>query len=183
MSDYLCHDFKSPRADASRRLPSTFRFIPIAFYLSILGGIYVVTMDVAKLRRAEQERVSAEQLKKEHDETRAKLESEKLAMDIEKAKAEAVAKWVEGTRVIQPLIVEAARTIQGEVRIAELALDRNAELPAQIDVSLRLTGADSAHVTAVEQAFGKLNYKPYSQQQARTQEMIDYRSTLVFVNE
>jgi hypothetical protein len=183
MSDYLCHDFKSPRADASRRLPNSFRFIPITFYLSIVAGIYFVTMDILSLRQAEKDRVTAEQLRKEHEETKAKLDSEKLMVDIEHAKAEHVAKWVEGTRVLQPICVEAARAIRGEVRIAELVLDRNVELPAQIDISMRLTGADSSHISMVENAFGKLNYRPYSPQQARTQGMIDYRSTLVFINE
>jgi hypothetical protein len=183
MSDYLCHDFKSPRADASRRLPNSFRFIPITFYLSIVAGIYFVTMDILSLRQAEKDRVTAEQLRKEHEETKEKLDSEMLTVDIELSKAEHVAKWVEGTRVLQPICVETARAIRGEVRIAELVLDRNVELPAQIDISMRLTGADSTHISSVENAFGKLNYRPYSPQQARTPGMIDYRSTLVFINE
>jgi hypothetical protein len=111
------------------------------------------------------------------------LAEEKLKVDVETAKARDVAKWVEGTRVLQPICVEAARAIQGEVKIAEFALDRNVQLPSQIDVSMRLTGADASQIAAVENAFGKLNYRPYSPQQARTQEMIDYRSTLVFGNE
>jgi hypothetical protein len=182
MSDYLCHDFKSPRADASRRLPPTFRFIPIAFYVATVAGIYFVTMDTMKLRKAEKDRVTAEQLKMEHEEAKDKLANEALAVDVERVKAEVVAKWVEGTRVLQPICVQAARTVQGEVRIAEMALTRSVELPAQIDVSLRLTGADASHVAAMETAFTKLNYRPYSPQQARTKDMIDYRSTLVFVN-
>ncbi len=183
MSDYLCHDFKSPRADASRRLPATFRFIPIAFYAITVGGCYFVTMDTLKLRRAENDRVAAEQIKTEHEETKAKLDAEKLTIDLERARAEEVAKWVEGTRVVQPICVQAARAVGGEVRIAEMSLSRNAELPAQIDVALRLTGAETAHVASVETAFTKLNYRPYSPQQARSKDTIDYRSTLVFVNE
>jgi hypothetical protein len=183
MSDFLCHDFKSPRADASRRLPNSFRFIPIAFYLSVAAGIYFVTVDILSLRKAQQDRVMAEQLTAEHEETKAKLDSEKLSIDIERAKAEELAKWVEGTRVIQPICVEAARAVRGEVRIAELTLDRSQELPAQIDVAMRLTGADASNVAAVENAFSKLKYRPYSPQQARTLDMIDYRSTLVFINE
>lgn len=183
MSDYLCHDFKSPRADASRRLPSTFRFIPIAFYLATLAGCYFVVMDTIKLRRAENERAAAEQVKAEHEETKSKLDNERLAIEVEKARAEVVAKWVEGTRVLQPICVQVARTVRGEVRIAEMSLNRNAELPAQIDVAMRLTGADASHVSAVENAFTKLNYRPYSAQQARSKDsVIDYRSTLVFVN-
>ncbi len=182
MSDYLCHDFKSPRADASRRLPSTFRFIPIAFYLAIVAGCYLVTMDTIKLRRAENERAAAEQLKTEHEETKTKLENERVTIEVEKARAEVVVKWVEGTRVLQPICVQAARSVRGEVRIAEMSLNRNAELPAQIDVAMRLTGADPTHVATVETSFTKLNYRPYSPQQARSKDMIDYRSTLVFVN-
>jgi hypothetical protein len=183
MSDYLCHDFKTPLAGASRRLPSSFRFVPIAFYFAIVGGIYFVTMDIMSLRRAAQERVTFEQLRKEREETKAKLVEEKLMVDIEMAKARDVAGWVEGTRVLQPICVEVARAIQAQVKIAEFVLDRNPQLPSQIDVSMRLTGADASQIAAVENAFGKLNYRPYSPQQARTQEMIDYRSTLVFGNE
>ncbi len=183
MSDYLCHDFKSPRADASRRLPNTFRFIPLAFYAMAVGGCYFVTMDTLKLRQAGNERVAAEQTKKEHEEAKDKLESELRDIQEEVAKAKVVAKWVEGTRVLQPICVQAARAVSGQVRIAELSLARNTELPAQIDVALRLTGADPGHVAEVETAFTKLNYRPYSPQQARSQDIIDYRSTLVFVNE
>lgn len=183
MSDYLCHDFKSPRTDASRRLPATFRFVPIAFYVAMVGTAYFVTMDVLSLRKSDQDRIVAEELLAEKEEAKNRFEREKHGIDVERAKAEHLAKWIEGTRVLQPLCVEAARAIRGEVRIAELSLDRNSQLPAQIDVSLRLTGADGTHVTAVENAFAKLNYKPYSPQQARSKDVIDYRSTLVFVNE
>lgn len=183
MSEYLCHDFKSPRADASRRLPATFRFVPITFYLALVGTAYFVTMDVLSLRKSDQARLVAEEMLQEKTSAKEKFEADKHAIDVEKAKAEQLAKWVEGTRVMQPICVEAARAVRGEVRIAELSLDRNIQLPAQIDVSLRLTGADSTHVAAVENAFGKLNYRPYSPQQARTKDVIDYRSTLVFVNE
>lgn len=183
MSEYLCHDFKSPRADASRRLPATFRFVPIAFYLALIGSAYFVTMDVLSLRKSDQDRLIAAELLAEKEEAKNRFETDKHAIDVEKAKAEHLAKWIEGTRVLQPLCVEAARAIRGEVRIAELALDRNAQLPAQVDVSLRLTGADGTHVTAVENAFGKLNYRSYSPQQARSKDVIDYRATLVFVND
>jgi len=183
MSDQLCHDFKSPRADASRRLPYTFRFIPIAVYAAFVLGAYFVTMDVISLRRAEKEKVAAKQMETEYLETRKKYIIEKENIDIEKAKAEIVAKWVEGTRVVQPICVETARAVKGEVSIAEFAIMRSKELPAQLNVVLRLNGAEPLHLNAIESAFGKLNYRPYSPQQARTQDMIDYRSTLVFQNE
>ncbi len=182
MSDFLCHDFKSPRADASRRLPPTFRFIPIAFYVAIIAGIYFVTMDTLKLRRAENDRVAAEQVRKEHEDAQQKLMNEANTVEVERVKAEAVAKWVEGTRVLQPICVKAARTVQGEVRIAEMSLTRSVELPAQIEVAMRLTGADASHVAAMETAFTQLNYRPYSPQQARNADIIDYRSTLVFLS-
>ncbi len=183
MSDYLCHDFKSLRPDVSRRLPATFRFVPITFYLALVGSAYFVTMDILSLRKADQARLVAEQMVQEKTSAKEKFEADKHAIDVEKAKAEQLAKWVEGTRVMQPICVEAARALRGEVRIAELSLDRNSQLPAQIDVSLRLTGAETSHVAALENAFTKLNYRSYSPQQARTKDVIDYRSTLVFVNE
>ena len=145
--------------------------------------MYFITMDVLALRKADRDKLAAAQMREQYMEAKAKLESELHTVDVERLKAQEVAKWVEGTRVMQPICVAAARTIRGEVSIAELALDRSKELPAQIDVSLRLTGADASHVAAVETAFTKLSYRPYSPQQARTGDMIDYRSTLVFVQE
>jgi hypothetical protein len=183
MSEYLCHDFKSPRVDASRRLPATFRFVPIAFYVALVGAAYFITMDVLALRKADQDRLVSEELLAEKEQAKSRFDAEKHAIDVEKAKAEHLAKWVEGTRVLQPLCVETARAIRGEVRIAEMSLDRNSQLPAQIDISLRLTGADSSHIAAVENALGKLSYRSYSPQQARSKDVIDYQSTLVFVND
>ena len=56
MSEYLCHDFKTPRTDTARRLPDTFRFIPIFFYVAMLGGGYMMTMDYFSYGKAKRDK-------------------------------------------------------------------------------------------------------------------------------
>ncbi|MCB1224946.1 MAG: hypothetical protein KDK99_03960 [Verrucomicrobiales bacterium] len=181
MNDYLCHDFKSPRTDTSRRLPPTFRFIPIAFYLAVVAGACLITLDVMKSRQAKQDIIVADQLKAEHEETKAKYDAERAAIELERAKAEQVAKWVEGTRVIQPICVATARAIKGEVRLANFALDRSTELPAQMDLTLRLAGGDVLALQDIQRAIEGLNYRTYSPQQNRDVGMVDFKATLVFI--
>jgi hypothetical protein len=45
MSNYICHDFKTPRADTSKRLPNTFKVIPVLFYAALAGGAFFAIKD------------------------------------------------------------------------------------------------------------------------------------------
>jgi hypothetical protein len=185
MSDFLCHDLKTPRADAGQRLPMSFRAVPVMFYLALVATAYFATSSYMTIRRAEAQRQAAEEAKIESEAEKQRHEDAKLMVDIERAKAESLAKWIEGTRMMQPICVAAARAMRQEVRFAELRLERNSALPAQIDVTMRLVGpdADAGDISSIENAFTEVNYRPFSPQQARSKDVIDYKSTLVFAKD
>lgn len=182
MSDYLCHDFKTPRTDTARRLPSTFRFIPIMFYVALVGGLYVMTMDYFTYKRSQREKAEAEAQQKTIEGERDGFKSELGKLEVDAAKGEVVARWMEGARNMQPIAVRIARAVRQDTRLGELSLARSDEVPSNITLAMRVTGdKSSSEITAIEGAIAQLQYRSYSPQQSKNEATgsIDYKSTLV----
>lgn len=179
MSDYTCHDFKTPRTDTSKRLPNSFKLVPLAFYLALIGGTYIMTMDWMAYKRAQQQKISAEEVKKEHEAMTKQMAEAKATLDAENSRAEVVAKWVEGARNLQPISVAIARSMPAEVRLSDLTLERSDQVPANLSLALRINGGSATEVGLIESSISRLNYRSYSPQQTKTGDVIEYRSTLV----
>ena len=180
MSEYLCHDFKTPRTDTARRLPDTFRFIPILFYVAMLGGGYMMTMDYFSYGKAKRDKQEADDRRKALETERDGYNTELSTLETETAKAEVVAKWMEGARNMQPVVVKIARAVQQDTRLGELVLERSEEIPSNISMSLRVTGEKASNeLLAIESSISQLQYRTYSPQQTRSEDVIEYRATLV----
>ncbi len=180
MSAYICHDFKTPRNDTARRLPNSFRIVPVVFYLALIAGAYFVTMDVINIRGAKAEKLKHDQVKAQHESEKTRFAEEKKNLDIESARATEVAKWIEGTRVIQPLCVRVARSVPTEATLGELILERNEQLPDQFILSFKLVNGQPQHVQAVQTNLEQLNYRSYSPQQSKQGDTWDCRTNLVW---
>lgn len=179
MSEYICHDFKTPRTDTSKRLPNSFKLVPVAFYLALVGGTYFMTMDWMAYKKAQTAKMASEQVRKEHESVTKQLTAEKTALDAETAKAEVVAKWVEGARNVQPISVAIARAMPPEARLSDLTIERSDQVPANLSLALRINGGTATEVGLVESSISRLNYRSYSPQQSKSGDIIEYRSTLV----
>jgi hypothetical protein len=180
MSDYLCHDFKTPRTDTARRLPSSFRAIPAIFYVALVGSAYVMTMDYFNYKRALTQKNEAGERKKVSEEQRDALRTEKAGLESEATKAEKVAQWMEGARNIQPIAVKIARAVQTETRITQVALERSEQVPANLALTIHLNGSKvSTELASIEAALGQLLYRSYSPQQTKNGDAVEYHSTLV----
>jgi hypothetical protein len=180
MTDYLCHDFKTPRTDASRRLPSTFKFIPIAFYLALVGSAYMMTMDYFHFKKAKTDKVTADERKKQLDSERDTFNGEYAVLEAETKKAETVAQWMEGARNVQPIVVKIARSVAAETRLGEVSLERSDQVAANLALSMRVTGVNAANeVLAIENGVSQLQYRTFSPQQTKTEDSIEYHATLV----
>lgn len=180
MSAYICHDFKTPRTDTSRRLPNSFRALPVLFYVAVVAGAYFITMDVISYRRSVDEKAKFNQIKKQYDEEKAKFEEMTGHLTTESSRAQEIAKWIEGTRAMQPICVKIGRSITTEARLSELIVERNEQLPNQLVLSMKLTGANIAEVQQIQSNIEQLNYRAYSPQQSKQGDIIDYRSNLVW---
>lgn len=180
MTDYLCHDFKTPRTDAARRLPSTFRFIPIFFYVAVVGSAYMMTMDYFAFQKAKRQKLEADERKARIEGERDSLNSEFAELEAESKKAEAVAQWMEGARNIQPIVVKIARAVAAETRFGEVSLERGDEVAANLSLGIKISGVNAAtEIVNIENSLGQLQYRSFSPQQTKTEDSIEYHSTLV----
>lgn len=180
MNEYLCHDFKTPRTDTSRRLPSSFRAIPIIFYVALIGSAYVMTMDYFNYKRALKQKTDAEERQKLSESQRDAFREERSDLESEATKAEKVAQWMEGARNMQPIAVKIARAVQNDTRITQMALERSEQVPSNIALTIHLNGSKvSTELAAIEASLGQLLYRSYSPQQTKNGEVVEYHSTLV----
>ena len=182
MSQFLCHDFKTPRTDMSRRLPSSMRLVPVMFYLVLVGSTFFIIKDWSDLKRAEQDLAVAANRRDEAVNAKTKLKDEKGNIETEKYRAEGIAKWVEGTRVVQPISVAIARAMPPETNITELDLTRNADFPAQVSMTLRLVNGGATEIEKVQKSLERLHYRSHSPQQLRQGDMMEFRSMLVWMD-
>jgi hypothetical protein len=184
MTDYLCHDFKTPRTDAARRLPSTFRFIPIIFYVAIVGSAYMMTMDYLNFQKAKKVKVEADERKSRIEGERDTFNNEFATLEAETKKAEGVAQWMEGARNIQPIVVKIARAVAAETRFGEVSLERGDEVAANLSLGIKISGVNAAtEIVNIENALGQLQYRSFSPQQTKSEDSIEYHSTLVRSNQ
>jgi hypothetical protein len=179
MNTYVCHDFKTPRTDTSKRLPNSFKAVPVMFYLALLLGTYFMTMDWMAYKRAQTVRAKADAIRQEHEDVASKMQSEKAVLDAETEKAEALARWVEGSRNIQPVTVAVARALPPEVTVSDLMIERSDQVPANLNLSLKLHGGSASEVAMIETTLSRLLYRSYSPEQSKDGSVIQYRSTLV----
>jgi hypothetical protein len=180
MSTYLCHDFKTPRTDTSKRLPDTMRLVPIMFYAVLVLGVASGVRDYLALTKSEQQIADANIRKESLEAQKIQLDGELADINQQKLKGEMIAQWVEGTRTIQPIAVAIARAIPQETDITTLILERNPELPAQVSLTLKMLNGGMPEFTKVETSISKLNYRSHSPQQEKMQGGFQIRSMLVY---
>jgi hypothetical protein len=177
---FLCHDFKSPRTDMSRRLPGTMKVVPLLFYGVLFISAYFGVRDVLDLKAAEREKQSSIAAKAETDATKAKVEEDRKVIETDQFRGEAIAKWVEGTRSLQPATVGISRSVPPEVSINELTFERSAELPAQVSLTLRMTNGGPSELSKIEEVLRRLRYRSHSPQQQHQGDLLEYHSMLVW---
>ncbi len=112
----------------------------------------------------------------------ARVANERARIEALNTRATAVAKWVEGALNLQPVCVAVSRGAGRDASISELVLTRNAELPDQVRLELKMSKADSGVMDATLQGIRNLDFRAYSAQQSTDLDQLDYKATLVWQN-
>lgn len=180
MSQYLCHDFKTPRSDSARRLPSAFALVPVLFYLSLIGGAYFNFTSYQSFSKATKDRDTWKQVTAQKTEAKATIERNMAGLMKEKARAEKLAQWIEGTRAMQPITVAVSRSLSPEITVGQLTMERSTELPAQITLTMTLNNGTVEDIARVHQGINALNYRPYNTQQSKNGEILEYHTMLIW---
>lgn len=180
MNTTVCHDIKTTRIDASKRLPSAFSIVPIVFYLALLIGGYVNVTSYLGYRKSTQDRDTWKQFQAEQQQAKEGFDAEKAGVFKEKNKAEKFAQWIEGTRSLQPISVAIARSLPPAVTIGEMALERSPEIPSQIILTMLINNGSLEELSKVQQGITTQNYRAYNSQQSKTGDMLEFHTMLVW---
>jgi hypothetical protein len=182
LKDFTCHDLKTDRPDVSQGLPDYFRLVPILFYLAaiaslVLGGWFALGLKGANESKRHWAAESA-RLKQENDQLAADT------ADIEKRnqRAREVVAWMDGAQAVQPLSVAVTRSLDPSVTLSELSLTRNAEIPNQLHFTLKLDGGGPDQLDQTLTSIRAMNFQDYSAQQVKTDDLLDYKATLIWQN-
>ncbi|CAN5408755.1 hypothetical protein BH09VER1_BH09VER1_09880 [soil metagenome] len=173
-------DFKTDRKGISPPLPVYLRLLPIVFYLTVfasilLNGLFVVRFGQATKLRDD---LIARDRAVQADLTTAK--KQRADLEGEAKKASDIGAWVEGSRPLQPLVVDIARSIEPGASIEELRMDRAAENPAQIRLSMHL-GSDSPRQLDLTLAkISEQKFRLFSPQQTLVKGDINYKATMLW---
>ncbi len=177
--DDLIHDVKTERQSVSAGLPPAYKLAPVAFYLaataSVLLSVYYYLGKKACEATEANMRTRLEA---------ARIEESTLAANqqviVEEAKrAEAFAKWLEGSRPLQPVTVAIGRSMGKDSTVAELSLTRNPEIPAHTFLQLKIDGGGGSQIESTLDSIYALSYQTYSAQQVKGPNSTDFQAILI----
>jgi len=178
MSEVI-HDLKTERQNVSAGLPAGYKFVPIAFYIvsaaSLLLSLYFSLSKKAYEASEADLRFRASNAKTEE----MKLLTNQQSLVDEAKRAEVFAKWLEGSRPLQPVTVVIARSMGKDSTIAGLSLNRNPEIPAHTFMQLKIDGGGSEQIETTLDSIYALDYQTYSAQQVKGRNSTDFQATLI----
>ena len=181
-ANQVCHDLKTDRPDIGQPLPAILTFLPILFVMSALGAIVLSALFFFQLQSAEK---GTEEWKVKVADTEA--EKGKLAVRMKEMKAEDkrakdVRKWVEGSSLLQPLILTITRSTDSHnTAISELSLFRDLANSEQIRLGFKISGDVHQQLEDTLTALREFGYQAYQAQQTvgKNGKSLDYQATLI----
>lgn len=180
MDTLIPHDLKTDRVGISSGLPSYFKFVPIAFYISLFGTGASAFWFHHQTGQYEAEAEKWKIVQGNEAATKGKSDSEMTKINQEIVLAQEVGKWAEGARPVQSLILGIARSVKPGSSIADITMDRNPEIPSQLKMVMRLNGGGAEQLEDALAAVEAANYRSYSAQQTKKDGAVDYEATLIW---
>ena len=175
-------DFKIDRKGITPPLPTVLRLVPLLLYCSIAVTISLCSVYFVQFRQSVQKRdqhkantlkVAAEAQTSRNERTALEVQI-KIATDIES--------WVAGSRPLQPLIIEIARSMGSRSTIVDLHLDRDANAPAQLKLDIKLGTDSTKQLDFTLDKIAAQKYRAFSPRQTLGRSELDYSATLVWQN-
>lgn len=173
-------DFKTDRKGISPPLPIYLRLLPIVFYLTIFASILLNGLFVVRYSQAIQEREEASKRDQAVQAELAATSKQRSELEGQAKKASDIGSWVEGSRPLQPLVVEIARSIEPGASIEELRLDRDANNPEQIRLSMHLGSDSPGQLDLTLARIADQKFRMFSPQQTLVKGDINYKATMLW---
>jgi len=173
-------DFKTDRKGVSPPLPAYLRIVPILFYLSILASIMLNGIFIIRYGQAGRGLEEATARNRQIQTDLQATKDQRKDLEDQAKRASDIVSWVDAARPLQPLIVEIARSVGVDSTIAELRLDRDAENPVQIRLSLRLGSDTTKQLDLTLAKIADQQFRSFSPQQTVANGEIEYKATLMW---
>ena len=175
-------DFKSERKELLPPLPMVFRLVPILFYcsvvfLAVVGSLAFYHAKVADSRHKDVLQRAAS-VKKEIESTK----SSRAALEAKIREATDLENWVLASMPLQPLVVSIIRSMSESSSIVDLNLERDAETPSQLKLTLILNTDSDKQIERTLEAIRRLNYREFSPTQSMIKGNLEYRASLLWKN-
>lgn len=178
--DNIIHDLKNERQNVSEGLPSGFKLIPVAFYIVSIAAVFLSPYFYLSKKAYENTSLTMQDRTAQAQSQQSTFLAQQDSVSTEAKRAEGIAKWLEGSRPLQPVTAVIGRSMGKDSTVAELSLDRNPEIPAHTFMQLKIDGGGSQQVEATLNAIYGLNFQTYSAQQVKGQNSTDFQATLIY---
>jgi hypothetical protein len=175
----VIHDLKTERQNVSAGLPAGYKLIPAAFYVVAVAAVFLSLYFSLSKSAYEATNLLMQNRIAEAQSQEATLVASQEAIVEESKKAEVLAKWLEGSRPLQPVTVAVGRSMGRDSTVAELALNRNPEIPAHTFMQLKIDGGGSEQIEYTLDSIYALDYQTYSAQQVKGRNSTDFQATLI----
>ncbi|MCG8601427.1 MAG: hypothetical protein MI807_14885 [Verrucomicrobiales bacterium] len=176
----IIHDIKTERQNVSEGLPGALKLVPVLFYLATVASL-LLTVFFYLSQKAYEKRESEMTVRlSEAEVLQNGYLAEQESIVAESKQAEGYAEWLEGSHPLQPVVVSIGRSMGKDSTIAELALDRNPEIPAHTFMQLKIDGGGSQQIETTLNDIYALNYLTYSAQQVKGRNSTDFQATLIY---
>lgn len=178
--DNIIHDLKTQRQGVSGGLPGIYKLIPIAFYVGVALSLVLSLFFYLSIREYKVKKIRWEQQLSQSKAANNKFVASFNEITAITQNAEGLAAWLEGARPLQPVTTAIGRSMGPNSTIAELAFDRNPEIPAHTFLNLKVNGGGTDQIESTLASINALNYQTYSAQQVKATNAVDFQATLIY---
>lgn len=180
--DDIIHDLKTERQNVSEGLPAGYKLIPVTFYFVSVATIFLSLFFYLSKKAYEATELSMRERGDIAQSQQSSYVAQQNALTSEAKSAEGIAKWLEGSRGLQPVTVAIGRSMGKDSTIAELSLDRNPEIPAHTFLQLKIDGGGSQQIENTLNSIYALDFQTYSAQQVKGRNSTDFQATLIYTD-
>ena len=177
------HDLKTERQDLTKPLPKILIIVPILFFISLIGAIFLNILFFLKIKEAEA--LSSDWQQRAESEVFQKKQTG-MTIDLikkEEQKGQEIHKWVEGSMQMQPLALSVSRSMGPKSSIEELSLYKDKNNPNQISIQLSFINGGQKQLDDTLSAINTVGYRAYSANQSSEQGgKVNYQATLILQN-
>ena len=178
----VIHDLKTQRQGVSGGLPGIYKLIPIAFYLGLVLTLLLSLFFFMSIRSYKADKITWETKATNAKSAQSKFVTSHKEIVALAEKAEGLAKWLEGSRPLQPVTTAIGRSMNSDSTIAELSFVRNPEIPAHTFMQLKIDGGGRDQIESTLASINALNYQTYSANEVKTRDAVDFQATLIYAD-